>query len=572
MAINDDTNREDYAGTGALTQFAVPFVYFDDDDVRVIHVDSSGTETVWVKGTQYTLSGDGSAGTGQVDVETSPTDYTPASGETLVVRLYPALEQSITLPKGNYLDDIERGLDFLLQIILRQNDEISRSLKFAEGSSSSDITFPELEADKILGVNSAGTALAFLTPNSDAYLSVSAFILTLLDDATAAAARTTLGAGTLDDVVSDTTPQLGGVLDTNGQAINFSEGSAVASATSPDIWATDGNTVHITGTTTITDFADAPRIGAWRWLVFDGALTFTHGSGITLPGSANITTAAGDIAFVYADAVDAFRVVYFPVSGEAVVSTSTDVQTFTSSGTWNKPSSGTIAIVELWGGGGSGGTGTGSDGGGGGGGGAYKTATFDLADLGSSETVTIGAGGAGQTTGSSAGNQGGNSTFGSHLTAYGGGPGADEAGQGGGGGGGYNSAGTNGGGGSGGTGGGPSGGSGGSTSAGGDSIFGGGGGGDLEQNGGDSVYGGGGGAGGGNGGSGVTGGDSIYGGGGGGSPGQAGGTSVIGGAGSAGQTGATDSDPGAQPGGGSGGTVTGDSGAGGDGYCRVTVI
>lgn len=136
--------------------------------------------------------------------------------------------------------------------------------------------------------------------------------------------------GGLSSVAGDASPQLGGALDTNGQAINYSEGSAVASASAPNIWATDGNTVHVTGTTTITDFADAPRIGASRWLVFDGALTLTHGSGITLPGSANITTAAGDMAYVYADAVDAFRVVYFKASG-VPVSGSWPTPDFTSS-------------------------------------------------------------------------------------------------------------------------------------------------------------------------------------------------------------------------------------------------
>jgi len=127
------------------------------------------------------------------------------------------------------------------------------------------------------------------------------------------------GAG-LAAVVDDTTPQLGGVLDTNSFAINESEGAAVASATTADIFGGgDGNTVHITGTTTITDFTDAPRVGAWRKVIFDGVLTLTHGSGITLPGSANITTAAGDIAFVYADTVSAFRVAYFRADGTALV-------------------------------------------------------------------------------------------------------------------------------------------------------------------------------------------------------------------------------------------------------------
>lgn len=125
----------------------------------------------------------------------------------------------------------------------------------------------------------------------------------------------------ISNVVEDTTPQLGGALDTNGKAINESEGAAVASATTTNIFGgDDGNTIHITGTTTITDFTDASSVGQWRKLIFDGVLTLTHGSGITLPGSANITTAVGDIAFVYADAVDAFRVAYFRADGTAIVS------------------------------------------------------------------------------------------------------------------------------------------------------------------------------------------------------------------------------------------------------------
>ncbi len=115
------------------------------------------------------------------------------------------------------------------------------------------------------------------------------------------------------------TARLNAVQDTNGFSINGSKGANVASATQPNIWAGDGDTLHITGTTTITDFTDAPRIGAWKKIIFDGILTFTHGSGITLPGGANITTAAGDIAFIYADAVDAFRVVYHRVDGQSIV-------------------------------------------------------------------------------------------------------------------------------------------------------------------------------------------------------------------------------------------------------------
>lgn len=97
------------------------------------------------------------------------------------------------------------------------------------------------------------------------------------------------------------------------------EGAAVASAATCDIWATDGGTKHITGTTGISSFGTAPQAGMWMKIMFDGVLTLTHGANLNLPGSANITTAADDFAFVYADTTTQFDVLYFRKDGTAVV-------------------------------------------------------------------------------------------------------------------------------------------------------------------------------------------------------------------------------------------------------------
>ncbi len=65
-----------------------------------------------------------------------------------------------------------------------------------------------------------------------------------------------------------------------------------------------------------------------------------------------------------------------------------------------------------------------------GGGGEYAEAWIDAADLGATETVTLGAGGTAGTAGNNAGGTGGTTSFGALLTAIGGGGGAGSAAKG----------------------------------------------------------------------------------------------------------------------------------------------
>lgn len=233
--------------------------------------------------------------------------------------------------------------------------------------------------------------------------------------------------------------------------------------------------------------------------------------------------------------------------------------TFNASGTFTKPGVGTWVELEGWGGGGSGGRGTGAEQGGGGGGG-YNTRRVSLSSLGTTETVTIGAGGAARAT-SVAGAAGGTTTFGSLLSAFGGGAGNNANSAGGGGGGGPFAA-----GGTGASGGAQPGvprisdgtnsqGQGGDLAVGKQAIWHGGGGGGGPNAGGASLYGGGGG-GGNNTTTGASGGQSFYGGNG----------------GASGVNGANGTN-GTQPGGGGGSAeANGSSGAGGDGRIVVRVF
>ena len=97
----------------------------------------------------------------------------------------------------------------------------------------------------------------------------------------------------LMNIVEDTTPQLGGVLDSNAHQIGWSKGADVASANALTL-GTDGNYFDITGTTAITSIGTL-GIGTVVLLHFDGILTLTHNAtDLILPSGANITTAAGD--------------------------------------------------------------------------------------------------------------------------------------------------------------------------------------------------------------------------------------------------------------------------------------
>jgi len=100
MTVSSETNKTTYAGNGSTSTFSTGFTFSVDAEVVVTLVASDATQTEWTKGTQYTLSGAGTGSAGSVTVVTSPTNYTPASGETLVIELKPAFTQTTSHSRG----------------------------------------------------------------------------------------------------------------------------------------------------------------------------------------------------------------------------------------------------------------------------------------------------------------------------------------------------------------------------------------------------------------------------------------------------------------------------------------
>jgi len=127
------------------------------------------------------------------------------------------------------------------------------------------------------------------------------------------------------NIVGDLTPQLGGFLDPNSKYIGRAKGADIASA-SPLVLGTDGDMSDVTGTTgfsVITVAANRNFV-----LQFDGVLTITHGSGITLPGGADFTTAAGDVLTCQSTAANTVLVTNIAkADGTSVVSSGRGITT-----------------------------------------------------------------------------------------------------------------------------------------------------------------------------------------------------------------------------------------------------
>jgi len=112
-------------------------------------------------------------------------------------------------------------------------------------------------------------------------------------------------------------PYGGGTLVT---ALNHAPAVTLASTTTTNIGAAAANAITITGTTTIAAF-DTIANGAVRVLTFAAALTLTHNAtSLILPGGANITTAAGDVAIFLSLGAGNWRcIAYQRASGKAVI-------------------------------------------------------------------------------------------------------------------------------------------------------------------------------------------------------------------------------------------------------------
>ena len=150
-----------YNGNGATTEFSVSFPYYE---ITVTHIDSAGTETTWVENTQFTTGvNDGNGSTGTVTVKTTPTDYTPASGEQLRIERTTTRSQATDYETDNQVfeDALQEVSDRLTMIIQEEIYHATRSarLSLQDMATYGALTLPSPVAGKAIGWNSTPDAL-----------------------------------------------------------------------------------------------------------------------------------------------------------------------------------------------------------------------------------------------------------------------------------------------------------------------------------------------------------------------------------------------------------------------------
>lgn len=235
----------------------------------------------------------------------------------------------------------QAGLAFLSDL----NNALAAIFSNNSGATAPSVTAPYMWwADTTAGWlkqrNAADNAWINKMPLADAMSTVGSSLFSAADAAAARSAIGALGAsddiflaagkiisfeGTTDDAY-ETTLSAGdptadrsiALPDMSGTVAVQARGADIASAGTINLTTATGDIVDVTGTTSITAITLAD--GLERQVRFTGVLTLTNGASLILPGGANITTAAGDIAVFRGYASSVVRCVgYQKANGQAVV-------------------------------------------------------------------------------------------------------------------------------------------------------------------------------------------------------------------------------------------------------------
>ena len=188
MTVSSSTSKTLYTGNGALKVYPYTFRILDESEIRVTVDDIDSTIT-----TDYTVSGVGDAAGGNITFIVAPVNLS-----SIVLIRNMGFLQETDLQENDSLpaETLETSLDRSTMEAQQIKEQQDRALTISEDQTSSTVV-PDFVANNYLKVNGAGNAVEWDTISTSG--------------------------GGIAAVVEDTTPQLGGDLDTNAKNINFDD-------------------------------------------------------------------------------------------------------------------------------------------------------------------------------------------------------------------------------------------------------------------------------------------------------------------------------------------------------------
>lgn len=165
ITISDTSPRVQYTATSGQTTFSVPFEFFDDDDIVVINTNAGGVDTTLTKSsnpslvTEYSVSGAGETGGGSITLGAGAT----LNDKYTIYRDLPIARSTDFPNSGTFpIETLNTELDKIVAMMQQNERDFNFTVKAkATTSTAYGLTFPELVANKILSVNSAGNGLIF---------------------------------------------------------------------------------------------------------------------------------------------------------------------------------------------------------------------------------------------------------------------------------------------------------------------------------------------------------------------------------------------------------------------------
>ena len=159
ITISDTTPRVQYTATSGQTAFTVSFEFFANADLKVYNASSLLTYAATPSGaTQYSVTGAGVTGGGSITLGSPGATL----NDKITIYRDMAISRATDFPTSGafQITSLNDELDKLTAMVQQVETDAKYSPKFSEVTSTGfDLTFPELVANKIISVNSAGTAL-----------------------------------------------------------------------------------------------------------------------------------------------------------------------------------------------------------------------------------------------------------------------------------------------------------------------------------------------------------------------------------------------------------------------------